>query len=79
MKFRTTIELGGKTATGMRVPPEVVEALGSGKRPPVRVTINDYTYRGTVAVMDGALGSPALSTRSAGPKGSGGSIARPSL
>lgn len=49
MRFRTVIELGGKTATGMRVPPEVVEALGSGKRPPVRVTMNGYTYRSTVA------------------------------
>jgi len=39
MRFRTTVELGGKTATGMRIPPEVVEALGAGKKPPVRVTI----------------------------------------
>jgi hypothetical protein len=53
MRFRTTIELGGKTATGFRVPPEVVESLGSGKRPPVRVTINGYTYRNTVAVYGG--------------------------
>jgi len=53
MRFRTTIEQGGKTATGIRIPDEVVEALGSGKRPPVRVTINGYTYRSTVAVMGG--------------------------
>jgi hypothetical protein len=50
MKFRTTIDLAGKTATGFRVPPNVVAALGRGKRPPVRVTINGYTYRNTVAV-----------------------------
>ena len=50
MRFRTTLELGGKTATGFRVPAAVVEALGKGKRPPVRVTINGYTYRNTVAV-----------------------------
>jgi hypothetical protein len=50
MRFKTTLELGGKTATGFRVPPEVVEALGKGKRPPVTVTINGYTYRNTVAV-----------------------------
>ena len=55
MRFRTTIELGGKTATGMRVPPEVVEALGSGKRPAVRVTIKGYTYRSTVAPMGGVF------------------------
>ena len=58
MRFRTTIELGGKTATGMRVPPEVVEALGAGKRPSVSVTLNGYTYRSTVAVMGGAFMLP---------------------
>ena len=54
MRFRTTILQSGKTATGIRVPPEVVEALGSGKRPAVKVTINGYTYRSTVAVTGGA-------------------------
>lgn len=49
MRFRTTILLEGKTATGFQVPPDVVEALGQGKRPPVLVTINGYTYRSTVA------------------------------
>ncbi len=49
MRFRTTIRLEGKTATGFRVPPEVVEALGRGKRPPVRVTIGGHVYRSTVA------------------------------
>jgi hypothetical protein len=53
MRFRATIDLNGTTATGMRVPLEIVEALGSGRRPPVRVTINGYTYRSTVAVMGG--------------------------
>jgi Bacteriocin-protection, YdeI or OmpD-Associated/Domain of unknown function (DUF1905) len=52
-KFRTTVELGGKTATGIEVPPKAVEALGSGKRPAVRVTINGFTYRSTIAVMGG--------------------------
>jgi hypothetical protein len=55
MKFRATLELAGKTATGFRVPPEAVAALGSGKRPPVRVTINGYTYRNTVAVYGGVF------------------------
>jgi hypothetical protein len=49
MRFKTTIQLEGKTATGFRVPVEVVEAFGRGKRPPVNVTINGYTYRSTVA------------------------------
>ncbi len=53
MRFHTTLLQSGKTATGIRVPDEIVEALGSGKRPPVTVTINGYTYRNTIAVMDG--------------------------
>ena len=53
MKFRTVLEQAGKTATGIHVPDEVVEGLGAGKRPPVRVTINGYTYRSTVASMGG--------------------------
>ena len=53
MRFRATLVLHGKTATGMSVPEEVVTALGAGKRPPVRVTINGYTYRTTVAPMGG--------------------------
>src|SRR6185437_10945134 len=53
MRFRATVELGGKTATGIEVPAEVVEGLGSHKRPPVRVTIGHYTYRSTVARMGG--------------------------
>jgi len=53
MRFRTTILQGDKTATGIRVPDEIVEALGKGKRPPVKVTINGFTYRNTIAVMGG--------------------------
>jgi hypothetical protein len=53
MRFRTTVELGGKTATGMPVPPEVVEALGAGKKPPVRVTIGGHTYRSSIASRGG--------------------------
>lgn len=52
-RFRTTILQTGKTAMGFQIPPAVVESLGAGKRPPVRVTINGYTYRNTVAVMGG--------------------------
>ena len=53
MKFRATLELGGKTATGIVVPEKVVTALGSSKRPAVRVTINGYTYRSTIAPRGG--------------------------
>ena len=49
MRFRTTIQLEGKTATGFAVPADVVETFGHGKRPKVLVTIGGHTYRSTVA------------------------------
>lgn len=49
LKFRAVLRLEGKTATGFQVPAEIVAALGSTKRPPVRVTIGSYTFRTTVA------------------------------
>lgn len=53
MKFVATVDATGKNTTGVRVPGDVVEALGQGKRPPVTVSLNDYTYRTTVASMGG--------------------------
>lgn len=52
MRFTTTVLQARKTATGLPVPPEVIEALGAGKRPPVVVTLDGgYSYRSTVGVM----------------------------
>ena len=54
MKFKTTLVQGAsKDVTGIVIPPDVVEGLGGGKRAPVKVTINGYTYRSTIAVMGG--------------------------
>ena len=53
MRFRTTVIQSGKTATGIEVPTELVESLGGGRRPPVKVTINGFTYRSTIAVYGG--------------------------
>lgn len=48
--FTTTVlQAEGKSATGLRVPAEVVAALGKQKRPPVKVSLAGYTYRSTVA------------------------------
>ncbi|MEV4317423.1 YdeI/OmpD-associated family protein [Actinocrispum sp. NPDC049592] len=58
MRFRATIELSGKTATGVPVPDEVVEALGDSKRPAVKVKIENYTYRSTVSRMGGRFMVP---------------------
>jgi hypothetical protein len=65
MRFSTTVELGGKTATGMEVPPDVVEALGAGTKPPVRVTVGGHTYRSTIATMGGRFLLPLSAERRA--------------
>src|SRR3954469_25963955 len=50
--FETTVAATGNN-TGIEVPPEVIEQLGGGKRPPVLVDVNGYQYRSTAAVMGG--------------------------
>ena len=55
MRFRTKVLRAGKTATGVEVPAQVVEALGSTRRPLVKVTINGYTYRNAIAPMGGVF------------------------
>jgi hypothetical protein len=54
------------TATGFEVPAEVVDALGTGKKPAVRVTIGGHTYRSTVAVMGGRYLLPLSAENRAG-------------
>ena len=51
--FHTTILQTGMNTTGIQVPEEVLQQLGSGRRPLVRVTVNHFTYRSAVAVMGG--------------------------
>lgn len=58
MQFRATIQLEGKTATGIRVPAAIVAGLGPSRKPPVRVTINGHTYRTTVASLGGVFMLP---------------------
>jgi hypothetical protein len=57
--FKVTLLKDGElNATGIVVPPEVIEAFGKGKKPPVNVTVNGYTYSSTVAVMGGLFMLP---------------------
>lgn len=51
--FHTTVLQTGKNTAGIEVPAEVMEQLGGGKRPLVKVKVADYSYRSAVAVMDG--------------------------
>jgi hypothetical protein len=53
MHFRAVILRNNKTATGIPVPPDVLESLGAGKRPAVRVTLGGHTYRTSVGTVDG--------------------------
>jgi len=71
LKFSTSLLQAGKTATGIVIPAELIEKLGAGKKPPVKVTINDFTYRSTVAVTSGEfmVGVNAENREGAGIKG----------
>src|SRR3954454_10983684 len=53
MRFRTTIRQSDGTATGIEIPTEIIAALNAGRKPPVRMTVNGYEYRSTVATVDG--------------------------
>lgn len=50
--FETTLSAFGNN-TGVEVPESVLEQLGAGRRPPVRVVLNGYEFRTTVGVMKG--------------------------
>lgn len=66
MRFRGTVLLGGKTATGIEVPAEVVDGLGSSKRPAVLVTIGTYSYRSSIAPRGGVFLLPVSAEVRAG-------------
>lgn len=62
MKFRAELQLDGKTATGITVPGEILDALGGGRRATVRVTLNGYGYRSTIGAMHGVAKIPVSAT-----------------
>lgn len=51
--IRILIQGTGESSAGVQLPDAVVEGLGKGRKPPVKATINGYTWRSTVAVMGG--------------------------
>lgn len=61
MRFDAILELHGHTATGIEVPPDIVTALGSGRRPKVKVTLRDHTYRTSIGSMGGRYLLPVSS------------------
>jgi hypothetical protein len=64
MRFSTTLFQSGNN-TGIEVPPELVEQLGAGKRPPVLVTVNGFRYPSTIASMGGRFLIPFSSDKRA--------------
>ncbi|HVX23638.1 MAG TPA: YdeI/OmpD-associated family protein [Acidimicrobiales bacterium] len=52
MRFRSRVE-PPEPMRGLEVPPDVVEALGGGKRPRVTITVNGHSWTSRVAVMRG--------------------------
>jgi len=58
MEFDATLDLDGKTATGITVPLEIIESLGAGKRPTVLVTINGHSFSVTIGSMKGLFKIP---------------------
>jgi len=56
--FTAVLELNGKTATGIEVPPDVLERLGGGRRPTVTVTIGAHRWSTTLGSMGGRVMIP---------------------
>lgn len=52
MKFSSEVE-PPQPMRGLEVPVEVIEALGGGERPPVRIRINGHEWRSRIAKMRG--------------------------
>lgn len=53
VSFQSELLSTGGTTTGIIVPPDLVEALGGGRKPKVVASVNGYTWRTSVAFMDG--------------------------
>ncbi len=58
MKFTTILHKTGTNTTGIVVPPEILDALGGGKKPKVNVILNGFAYRSSIAVMGGTFMIP---------------------
>jgi hypothetical protein len=55
LKFKAILLQSGKTATGIEIPRQIVEKLNAGKKPLVKITVNNFTYRSAIAVMGGVF------------------------
>jgi hypothetical protein len=53
MRYTTMVRQSGANTTGIPVPDDVVAGLGGGRKPAVTVTVNGFTYRSSIATVDG--------------------------
>ncbi|MEV6527924.1 YdeI/OmpD-associated family protein [Longispora sp. NPDC051575] len=67
MKFLAQVE-PPEPMRGLEIPPEVVEALGGGARPPVTITVNGHSWKSRVAILRGRhlIGLSHANRRAAG-------------
>lgn len=64
MRFDTTMSQLGNN-TGIEIPADLLEQLGGGKRPAVKVVVNGFSYESTVGVMGGRFLVPFSSDKRA--------------
>lgn len=65
MRFEAVIRQSGKSATGIAIPPEILESLGGGTRPTVTITVNGFAYTTALGVMGGTAMAPLSAERRA--------------
>lgn len=61
MSIQAKILQTGKNTTGIEISEKLIDELGGGKHPKVRVTINGYAYRSSVGSMGGRFLLPVTS------------------
>lgn len=78
-KFRCTIDAAGReSATFICIPFDVKEVFGKA-RVPVKLTINDFTYRTTICVMGGKYCVPLRKSNREGAKVKAGDVVQVSV
>lgn len=65
MKFTAELRKTGVNTTGVEVPQAVLDQLGGGKRPRVRVSIDGFTFSLTLGSMGGKVMIPVSAERRA--------------
>jgi uncharacterized protein DUF1905/bacteriocin resistance YdeI/OmpD-like protein len=55
VRLRLELESTGGSTAGFRIPDEVVDELGAGRRPKVAATVGGHTWRSSIARMGDAF------------------------